>query len=197
MEAELINGVMIGIVVSIDDPAHLSRIKVQFPWLGGLHSNWARVVSFHAGADRGAYFLPRIDDEVLVAFEGGDIASPYVIGALWNGKDRPPVEDEKRADVHAIKTKGGTIVRFDDTENEEKIEITVKDGSQIVIDAASGAVSIVAKTEISLTAKEGKIRLDGGTIEIVATDTLSLNGKQITVTASEAASVAGKPVRLN
>jgi len=37
-----------------------------------------------------ALSLPEVDDEVLVAFEHGDIDKPIVIGTVWNGKDRPP-----------------------------------------------------------------------------------------------------------
>jgi phage protein D len=45
--------------------------------------SFARLLS----ADRGMYVLPELGDEVLVAFEQGDIAHPYVVGSLWNGTD--------------------------------------------------------------------------------------------------------------
>ena len=48
------------------------------------------MVSIGAGSDRGTDWLPEINDEVLVGFEHGDIHRPYIIGAVWNGKDAPP-----------------------------------------------------------------------------------------------------------
>lgn len=86
-----IYGVVVGIVTNNKDTEKLGRVKVKIPRLSGEdESNWARVTSFMAGKERGAFFLPEVDDEVLVAFEYGDINMPYVIGSLWNGKDVPP-----------------------------------------------------------------------------------------------------------
>ena len=82
-------GVVVGIVTNNQDPDNMHRVKVRFPWLNQDHeSNWARVATSMAGNGRGAYFLPEVDDEVLVAFEHGLIDQPYVIGSLWNGKDQ-------------------------------------------------------------------------------------------------------------
>jgi uncharacterized protein involved in type VI secretion and phage assembly len=84
-----ITGVVIGIVTNNQDPDRLGRVKVRFPWLsGGTESHWARVATPMAGNGRGLYFLPEVDDEVLVLFERGDVRFPFVIGALWNGKDQ-------------------------------------------------------------------------------------------------------------
>ena len=68
-----------------------------FPWLdGSTESHWARVATPMAGKKRGLYFLPEVDDEVLVAFEHGSIDFPCVIGSLWNGKDTPPESNSDR-----------------------------------------------------------------------------------------------------
>ena len=64
-----IGGVVIGVVTNNQDPDELGRVKLRFPWLSeDYESNWARVASLMAGKERGAYFLPDVDDEVLVAF---------------------------------------------------------------------------------------------------------------------------------
>lgn len=82
---------LIGIVADNKDPKNWGRVRVKFPALTEDHmSNWARVVSVGAGASRGLDCLPEINDEVLVAFEHGDIHRPYVLGGVWNGKDAPP-----------------------------------------------------------------------------------------------------------
>jgi uncharacterized protein involved in type VI secretion and phage assembly len=79
-------GTITAVVTNNNDPDKLYRVKVKFP-VGPFESNWARVAVPHRG---GAFALPEINDEVLVAFEGGDVRRPYVIGSLYNGRDRPP-----------------------------------------------------------------------------------------------------------
>ncbi len=87
-------GVVVGIVTNNQDPDKLGRVKVKFPWLSdGEESYWARVAVPMAGAARGTYVLPDVEDEVLVAFDRGDMAVPYIIGGLWNGKDKPPMDN--------------------------------------------------------------------------------------------------------
>lgn len=87
---------LVGIVTDNEDPAGMGRVKVKFPTLTEDHnSNWARVVSMGAGVSRGFDCLPEIDDEVLVAFEHGDIHRPYVLGGVWNGADAPPNAPDK------------------------------------------------------------------------------------------------------
>ena len=62
------------------------RVRVKFPWLmESDESYWARMSTMMAGKDRGAFWMPEVDDEVVVVFEGGDIRFPIVIGSLWNG----------------------------------------------------------------------------------------------------------------
>jgi uncharacterized protein involved in type VI secretion and phage assembly len=48
------------------------------------------LATFMGGKNRGSWFTPDSNDDVLVAFEGGDPRRPYVIGGLWNCSDRPP-----------------------------------------------------------------------------------------------------------
>ena len=53
-------------------------------------ARWAAMASPLTGKDRGMFFMPEKDDEVLVAFEQGNFAHPYILGFLWNGADTPP-----------------------------------------------------------------------------------------------------------
>ena len=109
---------LVGIVTNNNDPDKWGRVKVKFPTLTNEHeSNWARVVSAGAGATRGFDCLPEVNDEVLVAFEHGDIHRPYVIGGVWNGTDAPPeVVTESVADgkvrLRTFKTRLGHKLQF-------------------------------------------------------------------------------------
>ena len=171
-----IAGVVVAVVTNTSDPDGLARVKVRFPWLSDAdESPWARVACLMAGASRGTYFLPEVDDEVLVAFEQGDVRLPYVVGALWNGKDLPPAKNEDgRNDVRMIKSRSGHVVRLDDTDGGERIEIIDKTGkNKIVIDAAGNTIAISSDKDITLSAANGTITLDaqklvlkGGTVDI-------------------------------
>lgn len=109
---------MVGRVTNNNDPKGWGRVRVKLPTLTEEHeSNWARVVSAGAGANRGFDCLPEVDDEVLVAFEHGDIRRPYIIGNVWNGKDAPPEAvaesvAEGKVRLRTFKTRLGHILQF-------------------------------------------------------------------------------------
>lgn len=158
------------VVTNNQDPDGLGRLKVKFPWLGeSVESAWARIATPMAGAQRGVYFLPEVDDEVLVVFEHGDMRFPYVLGALWNGKDKPPVSGEqaKGNAVRMIKSRSGHILRLTDEKGKEKIEI--EDGkNKLVIDTAAKTITVSADQDIKLSAPQGQITLSANAIVIEA-----------------------------
>jgi uncharacterized protein involved in type VI secretion and phage assembly len=151
-ERRIIHGTVSGECVDPDDPEKLGRVKVR------LHFQkpddtllWMRMVAPFAGNDRGIQFFPEIGDEVAVAFEEGDPARPYVIGALWNGKDAPPDLKYKQ-----IVTKSGNVVRISDESGKESIQIFTPNGACMVQLQNDGTPTITVHSEgdISLEAKE-------------------------------------------
>jgi len=170
--ASRIQGVVVGVVTNNQDPDGMGRVKVKFPWLSDAdESNWARVAAPMAGKERGIYFLPEVDDEVLVGFEHGDVRFPYVLGALWNGQEAPPAKnDDGKNNVRVIKSRSGHIVRLDDTDGGEKIEIIDKSGkNSVTIDASANTITMKADGDITLESGQGKIVLKGESIEAKAT----------------------------
>jgi uncharacterized protein involved in type VI secretion and phage assembly len=165
-------GVEIAIVTNVQDPDKLGRVKVKFPRLqGGPESSWARVAQPAAGAGRGFYWIPEVNDEVLVAFELGNANQPFVIGSLWNGVDKPmqsAYTDQNT--TRMIQTKSGHQVILDDKQGEEKIVIADNSGKRrltfdvknkkFVIDAGEGDVEIHAKEKIVLACKNLEVRTD-------------------------------------
>ena len=117
-----IYGVVIGIVTDNKDPDKMGRIKMKLPWLAeDAESTWARIATLMAGNDRGSFYLPEVDDEVLVAFEHGDLRYAYVLGTLWNGKDKPPeTNDDGKNNKRVIKSRSGMTILLDDTSGSEK-----------------------------------------------------------------------------
>src|SRR5215510_16339114 len=114
--ANRLNGVMVGVVTNNQDPEGLGRVKVRFPWFSNEdESGWARIAAPMAGKERGIYFLPEVDDEVLVAFEHGRVDHPYVLGCLWNGQDTAPENNNDGENNHrTIKSRSGHVVRLND-----------------------------------------------------------------------------------
>ena len=195
-----ITGVVIGIVTNNKDPDRLGRVKVRFPWLsGGTESHWARVATPMAGNGRGLYFLPEVDDEVLVLFERGDVRFPFVIGALWNGKDQAPADngDGKNA-LRVIKSKSGHLIRFDDSEKAEKIEIIdARANNRIVIDTKTDTVTITAGKHLVLEAPQGDIRLHAEKVAIEASGNADIKAKTMTVAVQNGLALKGNPTDLN
>jgi uncharacterized protein involved in type VI secretion and phage assembly len=172
-----IYGAVIGIVTNSKDPDKLGRVKLKFPWLSDSEeSNWARVAAPMAGKERGFYCLPEVDDEVLVVFEHGDMRFPYVLGGLWNGKDKPPLTNEDgKNHVRLIKSRSGHCIRLTDEDGKEKIEIEDKTGkNKIMIDTASNTITISTDKDLNLNAEKGKISMKANNITLEAKTELEL-----------------------
>lgn len=163
-------GVEIGIATNVQDPEKLGRIKVCFPRLPGKpEGDWCRVAQPAAGAGRGFYWLPQVEDEVLVAFERGEAHRPYVIGCLWNGKDKPMTDayTDDNSKV-MIQTRSGHQIILDDKDGAEKIVIADKSGhrtitfdvpnKKFIVEAKEGDVEIHAEKKIVLDCESLEVK---------------------------------------
>jgi len=162
-------GVAFAIVTNNKDPDGLGRVKLKLPWMDDTaETDWARVVSPMAGKERGFYCLPEVDDEVLVAFEHGSPDRPYVLGALWNGKDKPPeTNGDGKNNVRVIKSRSGHVIRLTDKDDEEKIEIIDSSAkNSIVISSKDNTITIMADADVAIQSNTGKLKLSGNGIEI-------------------------------
>jgi len=199
--ASRIAGVVVGVVTNTQDPAGLGRVKVKFPWLSDSEESfWARVATPMAGKGRGFYFLPEVEDEVLLAFEHGDARFPYVLGALWNGQDKPPENNDKgENNIRSIKSRSGHVIRLNDTDGEEKIEITDKSGKNtIVFDTAKNTITLTSEKDITLSASKGTIKLDAQKIEIKSSAATKIEaGAGMDVKATGTMNVKGAMVNIN
>lgn len=196
-----IQGVIVGIVTNNQDPDDLCRVKVKFPGIcDDDESNWARVVTFMGGPERGALFLPEVDDEVLVAFEGGDINKPYVIGALWNGVDKPPANNSNgENNLRLIQSRSGHIIKLDDTDGSEKIEIIDSSGNNLVtIDTAANKITVSSAGDMDLLAQDGKLTIDAGEVEIKSGGDANFKAAgTIEIKADGEANMKGATINLN
>ena len=108
-----------------------ARSRSEFPWLADdATSGWVPIARPMAGKERGFYFMPEVDDEVLVAFEHGNVDHPFVIGFLHNGVDVPP-DDDIDTKVRRIKTVSGHVLDFDDRSGKERVILTTQGGHHL------------------------------------------------------------------
>ena len=192
---------VVGIVTNNKDPEELGRVKVKLPRISGEdESHWARVATFMAGKDRGAFFLPEVNDEVLVAFEHGDINMPYVIGSLWNGVDKPlETNSDGKNNVRVIKSRSGHIIRLNDKDGEEKIEIIDKSKkNSIEISTKDNKITIKTEKDIEIKAPNGKLVIEAKDIEIKSTASTKVEaGAGMDVKASATMNIKGATVNIN
>lgn len=190
-------GVYEAIVTENNDPSKQGRAQVRFPWFDEqMTTEWCRVQQFYAGNDYGAFFVPEVGDEVLVAFIQGDMHFPVILGGLYNGQDKSPSARASDKDQKMIRTKGRHEILLDDTQGDEHVQIKTKAGHEITLNDVSGSEKITivdsqAKNRIeidtvanSITVESsgGKLVLKAGEIEISADSTLKIEaGGQMTI----------------
>jgi uncharacterized protein involved in type VI secretion and phage assembly len=193
-----LKGVAIAVVTQNKDDDQLCRVKVRYPWHDKpRESYWARLAMPMAGKGRGLVMIPEVGDEVLVAFEREDLRFPYILGALWNGQDKPPVangdgkndkriltsrkkhrllfDDGTRGVVELAHEKGRKIV-FDD----DGFAVQDEKGNLIKVNSSTGAMTIEAKGQ--LTIKAASISIEAtGTIDLKANATLTVRGSLVSI----------------
>ena len=204
-----IAGVVGGVVTALDDPEGLARVKVALPWLSPEYeSGWAPVVQLAAGRATGALFMPEVNDEVLVAFEFGDLRRPYVVGSLVNKRTgaggllepggsepgRSAVKSGRPASVvrrGLVTPSGNRLVFHDDgppsggrPTASEVVLATAGDKIAVILDQVSGALTI----KCAPGSPPGKLTIEcDGTVEIKAgaSGTLTVDGgSQLTLKGS-------------
>jgi uncharacterized protein involved in type VI secretion and phage assembly len=199
---EKVYGVSLATVINNIDCTGEARVQLMLPFLPGF-TPWARIASQMAGMARGFYFIPQIGDEVLVAFNHGDVREPYVIGACWNTVDRPPaLLPTDPVNKRKIRTPLGHELSFDEltqtvvlssntfsTLTLDPVKAEISTPTARVSVGKAGDVTIMAATTLTLAAQD---------IQIVAGKTLTLSSSTATVVSSSGpCAVQGSVVKIN
>jgi len=209
-----LSGVVSAIVTDVNDPDQLGRVRVRFPVLSDTYESWwARVVQLGAGPKRGTVWLPEINDEVLVAFSQDSMQQPFVIGGLYNGKDKADSAWEDLVDAtdgklkrRAIVSRTGMLVEFLESREGEQINVSTNNGAQRIslvqkndkaIQVISeGPVEVTAKNDITLTTANGNVSIKGQTVSLEATSDLELTGMNVKVTGKTSAETKAPTVKV-
>jgi uncharacterized protein involved in type VI secretion and phage assembly len=144
-------GIVIAKVTRVRDEEGLGRVQVKYPWLSGPEERWVSVASPMAGPDRGMFFMPEIDDEVILAFDHAHWDHPYIIGFLWNPMQRPPSTDERQ---RMIRSRNGHTIRFVDSTptSGNQGALIVQDGHGNTISMTNGRVVITSVGALEINA---------------------------------------------
>jgi len=175
-------GALLARVTSLDDPERRNRVQVRLLAFDGVAQQdaamWARVVAPFAGDDRGSFFLPDLDDEVLVVFAQGDPRHPLIVGGLWNGAASAPADIESggRNRYKRIKSKNGIVVTLDDQSGQETLQLETPGGCKLTLKDGPG--------EVTLQDSNGNsIKLETSGITVQAAAKVTVQASQVEVSA--------------
>jgi uncharacterized protein involved in type VI secretion and phage assembly len=182
-----IYGVALATVLNNLDTTGKARVQLSLPWLPD-YQPWARVAVLSAGNNRGTYFIPQIGDEVLVAFDQGDVREPYIIGSLWNSQDSPPASGSlDPVAKRIIKTPLGHVMEFDDTL--QSIKITTITQQTLTMDAQGVKIATASDTASIKLDTAGNITIQGSVSVTLKAPSISLQGSKIDIKADASASL--------
>lgn len=199
-------GLRVGIVTSNNDPNNTGRVKVLYPGVGQQYSSgWARVLAVGGGANRGNVFVPEVNDEVLVGFEGGDLRQPVVLGGLYGSKSTIPsvtIEDgavQRRAMTSRL---GHSVMLLDGSQDadqaialelaggqhlihlgKDKLDLTVPASTPVNIAAGNTTIAVDDEGNVSISAPkiaisaQSQITMSAPTVSISADGQLSLKSE--------------------
>jgi len=175
-------GVFPALVTDIKDPDGQGRVKISLPWSpdtdGSKYEVWARLATMMGGNNRGSWFVPDVNDEVLVAFEAGNPRRPFVVGCLWNGSDKPPASMDGGGNNYkkVLRSRNGVKITLDDQDGQEKLILETPGGQKITMKDGPGAVEIEDSNGNS-------VKLETAGITITAAAKVTVNASQVNVSA--------------
>ena len=182
-------GVYPALVTDIKDPDGQGRVKVALPWSpdtdGARYEAWARLATFMAGNNRGSWFIPDVNDEVLIGFEGGDPRRPYILGALWNGSDTPPDSMDGAGNNYrkVLRSRNGVKITLDDQDGQEKFIVETPGGQKITLKDGPGSVAIEDSNGNSIKLESAGITITASAKVTVNASTIEMSAGMVTVNA--------------
>jgi uncharacterized protein involved in type VI secretion and phage assembly len=173
-------------VVSLDDPERLNRVQVRLIAFDGIDGQdaplWARVVAPFAGNDRGTFFMPDVDDEVLVLFTNGDTRFPLVIGGLWNGASTAPADLGPEGNRYKrIRSRNGITITMDDQRGQETLTLETPGGQTLRLEDGPGTITCEDSNGNSITMESAGITIQAASKVKVQAATVDVSAGMVTV----------------
>lgn len=188
-----VNGLQIGVVVQLqDDPAGEDRILVKAPIIDpDAEGVWARVATLDAGNNRGSFFRPEIDDEVVLGFLNDDPRDPIVLGMLNSSAKPAPLTASDANHQKGFFTRSELKVTFDD--DQKIITLETPGGNKITLSDAAKGITLADQNNNTLTLNDSGITLKSpkditleatGKLTLKATQDASLEGLNVNAKAN-------------
>jgi uncharacterized protein involved in type VI secretion and phage assembly len=177
-------------VVSLDDPDSRNRVQVRLIAFDDVEKQdapmWARVVAPFAGSDRGMFFLPDVDDEVLVVFMNGDARFPIILGGLWNGNASPPADIESGGTnrYKRIKSRNGVVITMDDQQGQETLQLETPGGQKVTLQDGPGTILVEDSNGNSIKLESAGITINSSAKVTVSASQLAITAGMVTVDAA-------------
>lgn len=182
-------GVFPAVVSDINDPDGQGRVQVRLPWApdagNAEYETWARLATLMGGNNRGSWFIPDVNDEVLIAFESGDPRRPYVLGGLWNGSDAPPEAMDSAGNNHlkVLRSRNGVKITLDDANGQEKLILETPGGQKITLKDGPGMVEINDSNGNSVKLETSGITVNAAAKVTISASTVEISAGMVTVNA--------------
>jgi uncharacterized protein involved in type VI secretion and phage assembly len=209
------SGIDMAVVTNIKDPDGLGRVRCkqlsEDP--GVAETDWCYCMTPYGGKAYGIFFFPNVGDLVYIAYLGGEITNPIVIGRFWAGETAAPYKIESgKNEISSIKTPKGIEIKFDEKDGKAKLQLTTPSGAQLQIDDdkktillqdkdagnaltlkwEAGEISLKAKKKLTLAAGDSAITLDSsGKIELKASSAVKAEAANVELKAKSAVKAEG------
>ena len=201
-----VRGLQIGKVVQLEnDPDGEDRIKVKIPVVDNQAEGiWCRVGCLDAGEDRGTFFRPEIDDEVVIGFINDDPRDAVVLGMLNSSAKPAPLNAQNANHEKGVFTRSKMRIHFDDSTKTATIDTPA--GNSIKLDESGQTIEINDQNQNSIKMKSSGIELSspmeikiqaGTSLTLAATTTLSIGGASVSAKADGAASLEGATAKMS
>lgn len=182
-------GAFPALVVNIKDPDGQGRVKVSLPWSpdgqGASYEVWARLATMMAGNNRGSWFIPDVNDEVVVIFMGGDPRNPCVIGGLWNGQDSPPqtMDGAGKNYIKKIRSRNGVQITLDDTDGQEMLKLETPAGQTVTLQDSPASINVQDSNGNTVQMDSSGITVTASAQVVVNASTAQISAGMLTVNA--------------
>ncbi|MBW4359051.1 phage baseplate assembly protein V [Flavobacterium taihuense] len=197
-QTNAISGLQIGVVVQIEeDPNKEFRIKVRIPTLSEKGEGvWARLATLNASKEMGSYFIPSVDDEVILGCLGNNPDTPIILGSLYSSAKPMPIPIKKENYIKGFVTKEGTKVVLDD--EKKSIELSTKKGNKLLISDDEKGFVLEDENKNKITMNKDGITIESSKDFIVkASGDVKMDGIGCTVNASGNMELKGSIIKIN
>lgn len=187
-----VNGLQIGIVTSLEDPDGEDRIRVRLPLVSDAEDGtWARLATLDAGSERGTYFRPEIDDEVIVGFLDADPRFPVVLGQCHSSAKPAPAPGDDDNHVKGYQSRSKLKLTFDD--DKKSVVVETPGGNTLTLSDDDKKASLVDQNGNSVTLDDGGITIKSAKdLTLEATGTLTLKGNSVSMSSQASLELKGQ-----